>query len=155
MATSEAQEIKKQETQVRFSIISYKTRLRVFRKQKLSLICKLQYIQELSNYCPNVSTTPITAMGCRQCLPLSIVQLKGRHCRKPHEVVQGNFLFTLRSGIMYLQTFALIRKKNNPHSTELSSSYLTFLVVFYVISFFFFHQRENSVELQLCSLQYQ
>ena len=34
--------------------------------------------------CPNVSTTPITAMGCRQCLPLSVVQLKGKHCRKPH-----------------------------------------------------------------------
>ena len=30
MATSEAKEIKKQETLVRFSIISYKTRLRVF-----------------------------------------------------------------------------------------------------------------------------
>ena len=29
MVTSEAQEIKKQETLVRFSIISYKTRLRV------------------------------------------------------------------------------------------------------------------------------
>ena len=33
---------------------------------------------------PNVSTTPIMAMGCRQCLPLSVVQLKGKHCRKPH-----------------------------------------------------------------------
>jgi hypothetical protein len=32
----------------------------------------------------NVSTTPITAMGCQQCLPLSVVQLKGKHCRKPH-----------------------------------------------------------------------
>ena len=32
----------------------------------------------------NVSTTPITAMGCRQLLPLSIVQIKSRHCRKPH-----------------------------------------------------------------------
>ena len=32
--------------------------------------------------CPNVSTTPITAMVCRQCLPLSVVQLKGKHCRK-------------------------------------------------------------------------
>ena len=31
---------------------------------------------------PNVSTTPITAMGCWQCLPLSVVQLKGKHCRK-------------------------------------------------------------------------
>ena len=34
--------------------------------------------------CSNVSTTPITAMGCRQCLPLSVVQLKGKHCRKHH-----------------------------------------------------------------------
>ena len=23
-------------------------------------------------------------MGCRQCLPLSVVQLKGKHCWKPH-----------------------------------------------------------------------
>ena len=23
-------------------------------------------------------------MGCRQCLTLSVVQLKGKHCRKPH-----------------------------------------------------------------------
>ena len=30
----------------------------------------------------NVSTTPITAIGCRQCLPLSVVQLKGKHDRK-------------------------------------------------------------------------
>ena len=30
----------------------------------------------------NLSTTPITAMGCRQCLPLSVVQLKGKHCQK-------------------------------------------------------------------------
>ena len=31
----------------------------------------------------NVSATPITAKGCWQCLPLSVVQLKGKHCRKP------------------------------------------------------------------------
>ena len=31
----------------------------------------------------NVSTTPITAIGCRQCLPLSVVQLKGKHSWKP------------------------------------------------------------------------
>ena len=31
------------------------------------------------NPCPNVSTTPIMAMGCRQCLSLSEVQLKGKH----------------------------------------------------------------------------
>ena len=35
-------------------------------------------------YSPNVSTTPITEMGCRQCLPLSVVQLKGKHCQKTH-----------------------------------------------------------------------
>jgi hypothetical protein len=23
-------------------------------------------------------------MGCQQCLPPSVVQLKGKHCRKPH-----------------------------------------------------------------------
>ena len=33
---------------------------------------------------PNVSTTPITAMGCRQCIPRSVVQLKGKHIRKPY-----------------------------------------------------------------------
>ena len=27
---------------------------------------------------------PHTAMGCRQCLPLSVVQLKGKHCQNPH-----------------------------------------------------------------------
>ena len=38
----------------------------------------------LCKYCLNVSTTPITAMGCRQCLPLSVVHLKSKHCRIPH-----------------------------------------------------------------------
>ena len=34
---------------------------------------------------PNyVVTTPITAMVCRQCLPLSVVQLKSKHCQNPH-----------------------------------------------------------------------
>ena len=35
-------------------------------------------------YVPNVSTTPITARGCKQCLSLSVVQMKGKHCWKPH-----------------------------------------------------------------------
>ena len=26
----------------------------------------------------------LNLMGCWQCLPLSVVQLKGKHCRKPH-----------------------------------------------------------------------
>ena len=34
---------------------------------------------QMSN-CPKISTTPITAMGCWQCLSLSVVQLKGKHC---------------------------------------------------------------------------
>ena len=33
---------------------------------------------------PNVPTTPIMAIDCQQCLPLSVVQLKGKHYRKPH-----------------------------------------------------------------------
>ena len=39
-------------------------------------------IQKLQ--CSNVSTTPVTATGCQQCLLLSVVQLKDKHCRKPH-----------------------------------------------------------------------
>ena len=31
-----------------------------------------------------VSTTPNTAVGYWQCLPLSVVQLKGKHCQKLH-----------------------------------------------------------------------
>ena len=50
--------------------------------------------------CPNVSTTPIMAMGCRQCLPLSVVQLKGKHCRKPH----------CRNGVV--DTFGLCQQLN-------------------------------------------
>ena len=30
----------------------------------------------------NESTSPNTAMGCWQCLSLSVVQLKGKHCKK-------------------------------------------------------------------------
>ena len=45
---------------------------------------KFLAMRNITLYSPNVSTTPITAMGCRQCLSLSVVQLKGKHCRKPH-----------------------------------------------------------------------
>jgi hypothetical protein len=44
----------------------------------------VKYLTGNQLHCPNVSTTPITAMGCRQCLSLSVVQLKGKHCQKPH-----------------------------------------------------------------------
>ena len=46
-------------------------------------IANLDFLMKIQN-CPNVPTTPIMAMGCKQCLPLSIVQLKGKHYRKPH-----------------------------------------------------------------------
>ena len=42
----------------------------------------------VSSFCkkagPKVSTTPITKMGCQQCLSISVVQLKGKHCQIPH-----------------------------------------------------------------------
>ena len=34
--------------------------------------------------CLKVSTTPIKKMRCRQCTPLSVIQLKGKHCQKHH-----------------------------------------------------------------------
>ena len=49
MVTSETQEIKKQETLVRFSIISYKTRLSV--KPRFEYICIIVYpLQSNSNH---------------------------------------------------------------------------------------------------------
>ena len=38
-------------------------------------------------------------MGCQQCLPLSVVQLKGEHCPKPHchNRVVGTFRLSLKS----------------------------------------------------------
>ena len=40
--------------------------------------------KQIGIFFPNIPTTPITAMGFGQCLPLSVVQLKGKHCQKPH-----------------------------------------------------------------------
>ena len=37
----------------------------------------------ISKCCLNISTTHIMAMGCRQCLPLSVVHMKEKHCQKP------------------------------------------------------------------------
>ena len=42
------------------------------------------YRKKWKSLCRNVSTIPITAMGCQQCLPLSVVQLKDKHCWKLH-----------------------------------------------------------------------
>ena len=54
--------------------------------------------------CLNVSTTPILAMGRRQCLPFSVVQLKGKHFQKTHcrNGVVGTF------GLCYLLIFKLM-----------------------------------------------
>ena len=49
-----------------------------------SNISSLKWMQADQSHCTNMSTTPITAKGCQQCLPLSVVQPKGKHCRKPH-----------------------------------------------------------------------
>ena len=54
---------------------------------RLRMFCfemSLKRRQLRQNYCPNVFTIPIMAMGCRQCLPFSVVQLKGKHCQKTH-----------------------------------------------------------------------
>ena len=39
---------------------------------------------KLCFHCLNVSTTPIVVIKYRRCLSLSVVQLKGKHRRKPH-----------------------------------------------------------------------
>ena len=65
--------------------------MQIRQPEKLLIFLSInEYIANVSLYafskplCLNVSTTPITAMGCRQCLRLRVVQLKGKHCRKPH-----------------------------------------------------------------------
>ena len=72
---------------------------------------------------PNVSRTPFTAMGCQHCLPLSVVQLKGNHCEKPHwlhgvadtcrpglflvnNILPRSFLMTLFKLCVWLKKFA-------------------------------------------------
>ena len=66
--------------------------------------------------CPNVSTTPITAMGYWQCLTLSVVQLKGKHCRKPH----------CHNGVV--DTFGQYLEIWNQNGTYGSTLYLVYLV---------------------------
>jgi hypothetical protein len=71
---------------------------------------------------PNVSTTPITAMGCRQCLPLSVVQLKGKHCRKPH--CRNGVVDTFGLGIISPKTvdFPIGRGRISPNTKKVISS---------------------------------
>ena len=63
-------------TSIRIRFVFQKKKTILSNNTKVLSICQI-------THGPNVSTTPITAMGCRQCLPLSVVQLKGKHCRKP------------------------------------------------------------------------
>ena len=67
---------------------------------------------------PNVSTTPIMAMGCQECLPVSVVQLKGKHCRKPycHNGVVDTFGQYLNCQNCLLMLF---RNKNMKQSSRL------------------------------------
>ena len=61
---------------------------------------------------PNVSTTPI--MGCWQCLTLSVVQLKGKHCQKPH--CHNGVVDMFRLGLIQefmISTHKVISKKQN------------------------------------------
>ena len=59
-----------------------------FRKELMKIVGKPSLISSQVSYSgylkqtqgPNVSTNSITAMGCWQCLYLSVVQLKGKHC---------------------------------------------------------------------------
>ena len=41
--------------------------------------------------CPNVSTTKITAMGYQQCLPLIVVQLKGKQVNIAETTIVDNY----------------------------------------------------------------
>ena len=66
------------------SITSHLIRLQSSKILWWGKICDNFICREIKLQCLNVSTTPITEMGCQQCLHLSVVQLKCKHCRKPH-----------------------------------------------------------------------
>ena len=57
--------------------------LKAVPKFRHQLFFMLNYHSKFFLY-KNIPTTPITAMGCRQYLPLSVVQLQGKHCQKAH-----------------------------------------------------------------------
>ena len=47
-------------------------------EKKCGLYFSIEIFLSMERLSPNVNTTPITAMGCRQCLPHSVVQLAER-----------------------------------------------------------------------------
>ena len=62
--------------------------------------------------CLNVFTTPVTGMGCQQRLPLCVVQLKGKHYRKPHchSGIVGTFELRMSE---YTNLYSQFSKHNN------------------------------------------
>ena len=93
-----------------------------------ALCCKAQcYIQLL--YKPhlriwflqwrNVSTTPIKAMECWQCLPLTVVQMKGKRCRKPHchngvvDTFGQSFKYKRKKLLVFHDFFSISIQDNN------------------------------------------
>ena len=69
----------------------------------------------------------VPAMGCRQCLPLSVVKLKGKHCRKRHchngvvdtfRLGLSNYLPTNISKLVILKSFTSFEQLNVYHCTS-------------------------------------
>ena len=66
-----------------FLVISYSLKGQKPWSSSLPMITRLYNSLPESQFDGNFNLLQ-TAMGCRQCLPLSDIQLKGKHCRKPN-----------------------------------------------------------------------
>ena len=69
-----------------FSLYQLLTKNQIQNTESQPIFSKLSQFkrEEIARPSSYVSTIHITAMGCQQCLPLSVVQLKGKHCQKLH-----------------------------------------------------------------------
>ena len=57
----------------------------------------------------NVSTTPIMAIGCWQCLPLSDIQLKGKHCHiGSSQVTMMQIMYLLLALLSHIHSIYLL-----------------------------------------------
>ena len=61
-------------------------------------------------------------MGCRQCLPLSVVQLKGKHCQKPY--CRNGVVDTFRHSRSHLLGIQVIVKNCSLHTNQHTSQNL-------------------------------
>ena len=50
-------------------------------------------------------------MGCWQCLPLSVVQLKGKHCRKSH--CRNRVVDTFGQSMLQADDYTIFDSRNN------------------------------------------